>query len=186
MYQNGSPPADSSEDQPCLDGQDGNTHATSRAPSMVTTAHVNPYIHPLMIPQLNPLYWSYSLNLQPMVIPFAQFPLGPQVPFFMPVCPFPPAAWYYFQQSMMGIPVHIQPVPPSVTPSTAPQTPVAQSTSTCPGTSINIVTFNEMGTDNSTNVQTRKDGRLSCCCSTNMLIDFAFLVAIVHRNTGPG
>jgi len=87
----------------------------------------------------------------------------------------------------MNIPVNVQPIPTS--PSAAPhgESPIAQRVNTGSGTSItNIVTINEIGneigSDNSTNVDIRKNGTLlSCQYSMNMgLID----VAIGHRNTG--
>jgi hypothetical protein len=155
------------EEQPHIDSQDGNTHAPApqNQTAGTTTTHTNPFVHPLMIPQLNPLYWPYVFNPHPMV---NQFPFGPQVPFFL--CPFPPTVWYYPQQFMMGVPVYVQSVAPNVTPPVAPQGPIAQSTSTGPGTSI-TVTFNEIGNDQSMNVQNRTNGRLSCCCPTNTIID---------------
>jgi hypothetical protein len=113
MDQNHTSPPDSTQhQQPSVDSQGRYPHASApqNQTAATTTTPINPSVHPLMIPQLNPLYWPYF-----PVNPFAQFPIGPQVPFFMPVCPFPPAAWYYFQQSMMGVPVYVQPVPPSVT-----------------------------------------------------------------------
>jgi hypothetical protein len=109
---------------------------------------------------------SSLLAVLPNGEPIRPIPIRPSSPFLHASVPLPAAAWYYFQQYMMGVPVYGQPGPPSVTPPVAPQSPIAQSTNTGPGTSImNIVTFNEIGTDNSTNVQTHKNGR-SCCCST--------------------
>jgi len=125
-----------------------------------TYSHHHQSIHPIMIPQFN--YWPY---LHPIIV-FAPFPIDPQ--FHFPYLPYPFPAWYYFQQSMMNIPVNVQPMPTS--PSVAPngESPIAQSINTGSGTSVtNIVMVNdignEIGTDNSTNVKIRKNGTPSSC-----------------------
>jgi len=113
-----------------------------------------------MIPQFN-----YGPYLHPIIVvnQFTPFPIGPQL--YFPYFAFP--AWY-FQQSMMNIPVNVQPMPTS--PSIAPhgENPIAQGTNTGSGTSItNVVTINEIGneigSDNSTNVKIRKNGTLLSC-----------------------
>src|SRR5258705_7908594 len=92
---------------------------------------VHPFVHPLMIPQFNPLYyWPYFLNLHPMMYPFAQFPIGHQL---QVVCPFHAAACYHFHQSMMNVP---RCVPFGIPPSAASQSHNTQSTNTGSGTVI--------------------------------------------------
>jgi hypothetical protein len=128
----------------------------------------NPFVHPLMMTQLNPLYWPYF----PIVNPYAQFPLafGPQVPFFLPLWPLPARRMVLFPAIHDGRPSICSPRAYQRHSARRSPKPYSQSTNTGPGTSImNIVTFNEIGTDNSTNVQTHKNGRLSCCCPTNTL-----------------
>jgi hypothetical protein len=87
MDQNRTSPSASTQhrntgEQPDIDSQDGTTHAPApqNQTAGTTTTHANPFVHPLMIPQLNPLYWPYVFNFHPMVNPFVQFPFGPQVP----------------------------------------------------------------------------------------------------------
>ena len=156
--------------------EEGNTKAPLMAAS---TPGVTPFIHPLMIPQFNPLYyWHYP---HPMIYPFTQFPISPQ-PYFL--CPFPAAAWYYFNQPMMSAgPLYTQPMPFGVPPSVISQSPIAQSTNTGPATSItnNFVTHNEIGNDNSTNLKIHKNGTLSSSCYSTNLHSPTF--AIGYRNT---
>src|SRR5258706_11327524 len=120
------------------DSQDENT--STHSPNQPITTTINPFIHPPMIPQFN--YWPY---LHPIIVvnQFTPFQFGPQLHFPYFLYPFP--AWYYFQQSMMNIPVNVQPMPTS--PSTPHgESPIAQSINTGSGTSItNIVTINEIG-----------------------------------------
>jgi len=98
--------AEESPGGPPSNSQDGNTsnppNQTMPATDTRATA-INPFIHPLMIPQFN--YWPY---FHPLIVvnQFTPFPFGPQ--FYFPYFPYP------FQQSMMNI----QPMPtfPSVVP----------------------------------------------------------------------
>ena len=143
----------------------------------------NPFVHPLLVPQFNPLYfWPCFLNLHPMQNPFAYFPIIPH----LQVCPFHAAAWYHSQQSMMGTPLCAQPMSFGIRPSVTPQSPIVQSTTTGTGTSItnNFVTFNEIGNDNSTNLKIQKNRTLSSCCYVMNMRSWVFTLG--HHNTGSG
>jgi hypothetical protein len=162
---------------------DHDAHANSQTTaSTTTTTNVNPFAQYLMMAQFHPLYyWPYP---HPMLNPFAQFP----VPYFL--CPVPVAAWYHFsqQQSMMTTPVSVQPAHPfGIRSSITPQNPIAQTTDMGPVTSITNIVFtgNEIGNDNSTNLEIHKNSMLSPCslfyepALTNVAIGH-------HSNTGSG
>ena len=145
----------------------------------------NPFVHPLLVPQFNPLYlWPWTfLNLHLMQNPFAYFPIIPH----LQVCPFHAAAWYYSQQSM-GTPLCPQPMSFGIPPSVTPQSPMAQSTTTGTGTGTlitnNFVTFNEIGNDNSTNLRIQKNRTLFSCCYAMDMRSWVFILG--HHNTGSG
>ena len=115
-------------------GHDAEEHR-SRSQNGTTNA---PFSPPLMIPQLfnPPYYWPYS-----------------QMIYFLP---FPAMAGYYFQQPMMGIPLHAQPTPFGVP-------PIAQNINTGQITN-NFVTIVEIGTNNSSNVKIKNGNRALVHC----------------------
>ena len=86
---------------------EGGSPSNSQEGNASRATAINPFFHPLMIPQF--IYWPY---FHPLIVvnQFTPFPFGPHFPCF----PYPFPAWYHFQQSMMNI----QPMPTS--PSVAP------------------------------------------------------------------
>jgi len=149
----GGPPSNNRDEN--ISTSPNQTMATNARATAITA----PAFNPLIIPQLPYLHPIIVVNQ------FTPFPMGPQLHFPYFIYPFP--AWYYFQQTMMNIPVNQpMPTPPFITPHG--EGPIAQSTNTGSGTSItNIVTINEIGneigSDNSTNVKIRKNGTLLSC-----------------------
>jgi hypothetical protein len=141
---------------------------------MTTTSGPSPIIYGYspMIPQFHSAPFCAS-NFQPMANQFAQFYVGPQLQVPYALCPFPMAWPIYFQQPVMPF-VYMQPMPVGASPFNTPQT--TQHLGAGLGTSItNIVMYNEIGNDNHTNVETRKNsnGRLVDSCPVNeRLMDF--------------
>jgi len=129
----------------------------------VPTASIpTPFFHTPMILPFNPLYyWPYIHPIM-VVNQLIPFPIASQMhtPYFL--CPFPgpAAAWYYYQQSMMNIPMYGQPVPTPASVTPHGQGHIAQSINVGSGTAITNIVYNEIGDDNSTNVEINKNGTL--------------------------
>ena len=145
---NHTPPSDSSQRHPAMEGpvdteEDQHIDPDTRGfLNQMTTPTTGSLVYPHIIMPHAP----YSF---PIVIPHA---------YFMPIYPFPTMAhWYSYQQYMMGAPVYGQPllfgVPPFFT--------LQCTTPSQAGNSVtNIVTFNEIGNNQSTNLKINKKRKL--------------------------